>query len=203
MADRDLKQKILDEIDTLIASMNGAHAAKSKEWKESCFAAADQSLVDIKNLLELTSPQPAPHAMQDLHAEATRMQWLLRQIVSALPEKRDWLDPVLEKEAKHFGGAVLAQPAAVEPAKAVALCDVHDAFEKWHKSEFENLDYSRDATGAYNDPLTQDDFLRYEHGFNLAKAAPSPAVAEPDRKAIHDRATHTASSKAAKGDQKP
>jgi hypothetical protein len=33
-------------------------------------------------------------------AEVQRLAALLRQIVSSLPQKRDWLDPVVEREAR-------------------------------------------------------------------------------------------------------
>ena len=35
-----------------------------------------------------------------------RLLWLLRQIITSLPQKRDWLDPDLEREAKE----ILKQP---------------------------------------------------------------------------------------------
>lgn len=40
----------------------------------------------------------------NLDTESERMRWLLRQIVSDLPIRRDWLDPSIEREARQYGG---------------------------------------------------------------------------------------------------
>lgn len=46
--------------------------------------------------------------------ESKRMQWVLRQIVSALPSNKDWLDPALEREAKYWGNAMLESAGNVQ-----------------------------------------------------------------------------------------
>lgn len=44
-------KEILSLVDTLIASVNGAHHAKSNEWRDGCFHAADETYQKIKTEL--------------------------------------------------------------------------------------------------------------------------------------------------------
>lgn len=46
-------------VDTLVASMNEAHLAKSEDWKQACFESADRSIENIRAALAAT---PAPEA---------------------------------------------------------------------------------------------------------------------------------------------
>lgn len=49
---------------------------------------------DFKPLYALPGAAPEPSESE------ARMRWLLRQIVHALPSRRDWLDPAIEREAR-------------------------------------------------------------------------------------------------------
>jgi hypothetical protein len=48
---------------------------------------------------------PKANVEQTLQRKLERASWLARQVLDALPQKRDWLDPALEAELKDLGNA--------------------------------------------------------------------------------------------------
>lgn len=55
-----------------------------------------------------------PAELSTLRAEGDRMKWLLGRIVADLPNKRDWLDPELEREAREFAALAPRGPEGEE-----------------------------------------------------------------------------------------
>lgn len=51
---------------------------------------------------EIRSRIPEPRAIEDMIAFAGSVESVLRRIINDLPQKRDWLDPLLEREAKFI-----------------------------------------------------------------------------------------------------
>jgi hypothetical protein len=51
---------------------------------------------------EIRSRIPKPRAIEDMIAFAGSVESVLRRIINDLPQKRDWLDPQLEREAKFI-----------------------------------------------------------------------------------------------------
>jgi len=54
-----------------------------------------------------------------VQGERERYKWLLQQLYTDLPAKRDWLDPAIESEI-----AALAQPAAPSARGRMHSCDI-------------------------------------------------------------------------------
>lgn len=68
--------KILEKVDTLIASINEAHISKDAEWKRGCFAVADSVYEQIKDMLAAApTTQPSPASQEDA-LDAARYRWL-------------------------------------------------------------------------------------------------------------------------------
>ena len=44
-------QEIMGLVDTLVASVNGAHLAKREDWRDACFQSADNLIVAIQSKL--------------------------------------------------------------------------------------------------------------------------------------------------------
>ena len=65
---------IMEKIDTLIASINGAHDAKRPDWKQACFDAADLAYEQIK--LMLTATTPPTQAADSVLEDAARYRYL-------------------------------------------------------------------------------------------------------------------------------
>lgn len=55
---------------------------------------------------KIRSRIPEPQAIEDMIAFAGSLEYALRRVMGALPKKRDWLDPALEREIK----ALLDEP---------------------------------------------------------------------------------------------
>ena len=51
---------------------------------------------------EIRSRIPEPRAIEDMIAFAGSVESVLRRIINDLPQERDWLDPLLEREAKFI-----------------------------------------------------------------------------------------------------
>lgn len=67
---------------------------------------------------EIRSRIPEPRAIEDMIAFAGSVESVLRRIINDLPQKRDWLDPQLEREAKLIlqANSVLTHPTATTPS---------------------------------------------------------------------------------------
>ena len=68
---------IMEKIDTLIASINGAHDAKRPDWKQACFDAADLAYEQIK--LMLTATTPPTQTTDSVLEDAARLDFLIEQ----------------------------------------------------------------------------------------------------------------------------
>jgi hypothetical protein len=53
---------------------------------------------------EIRSRIPEPRAIEEMIAFAGDAERLLRAIINDLPQNRDWLDPLLEREARALLG---------------------------------------------------------------------------------------------------
>lgn len=70
---------IMGLVDTLVASMNEAHLAKSDDWRQACFQAADNTIEGIRAALSATQVAAVAQPVAMTRAEVDRIVYACRQ----------------------------------------------------------------------------------------------------------------------------
>ena len=77
------------------SDINSSRINKERGGRGDCHTCSEtQTAYHDTPLYALPGAAPEPSESE------ARMRWLLRQIVHALPSRRDWLDPAIEREAR-------------------------------------------------------------------------------------------------------
>lgn len=86
----------------------GATGAMSSLWRDH-----ESLLSDVAWAVALDGNSELGFRVRAAAAAIARLRWLLRQILDELPQKRDWLNPDIEREAR--------ERSALEPATHAAV----------------------------------------------------------------------------------